>query len=134
MGEYVRMRDSGDGGRVPDTSNMGQVQTKTANYTIKAYESGGFIFSNRGAAGPVVFTLPPPANGERLIFIKEVPAQQIQLNVPASPINVTIRGGVTPFTGTSLISSGTTEFSSIELLAAGNSWYIVRQSATWTIS
>lgn len=132
MGEYVRLRDSGDGGRVADTQNIGKVQVKTTNYTIKPYESEGFIFSNRGAAGPVVWTLPAPAAGERIIILKEVPAQQIQLNSPGG--GVLVRGGVTPFTGTQIVSSGTTEFSQLQLLGSGAHWYVVGQSATWTIS
>lgn len=130
MGEYVRMRDSGDGSRCVDTSNVGKVQVKTANYTVKQYEGEGFIFSNLGAAGAVTFTLPPAKAGERLIFVRETPAQNIVLTASSGAI----RGGVTPFTGTNATASTASQYASIELLGMGTNWHIVRAEGTWTLS
>lgn len=131
--EYVRSRDSGDGGRVADTHNISKVQVKTASYTIKPFgESEGFIYSNLGAGGAVTFTLPRPKGGERVIFLKETAGQNIVIN--AAGAGVEIRGGVTPFTGTVITSSTANELGSIELLGGTGHWYVRGQSGTWTIS
>jgi hypothetical protein len=54
--------------------------------------------------------------------------------INAAGAGVTIRGGVTPFTGTVITSSTASELGSIELLGSGLHWYVRGQSGTWTIS
>ncbi len=46
-----------DGNLIPPPLN---ISAKTANYTIKANDLNGTVFTNRGAAGAVTFTLPDP--------------------------------------------------------------------------
>lgn len=132
MGEYVRVMDSGDGGRIADSSNIGRWQVKTTNYTIKG--SDGVIFTNLGATASVTFTLPRPIEGERFIFFR---TQDFPLVIAASGsvggVPVRIRSGVTPFTGTTLTGQTAGEYSSVEVVGSGAHWYIRGPLGTWTL-
>ncbi len=61
---------------------------KTADYTVLAHETGK-TFSNSGAGGAVVFTLPTPKAGMWFLFLK---LTQENLSLQA-PTGVSINGG-----------------------------------------
>lgn len=72
---------SSDGKLIPDPLN---VSAKTADYTIKPSDPCGTLFTNRGAAGAVVFTLPGPT---------AVPSGTFYLFVGIADQNVTVAAG-----------------------------------------
>jgi hypothetical protein len=84
-----------------------RVVAKTASYSIEAHKDrSGTIFTNRGAAGAVTFTLPPPARckGWEYSFVG-VAAQNIV---------------VAPTTADTLITLGSLDSDSISLATSGN--------------
>lgn len=58
------------------------IVAKTDDYTIKGHESGK-CFSNAGASGAVVFTLPTPWVGAQFHFVKVVQDQDLTIDVPS---------------------------------------------------
>ena len=72
----------------PDTRNRIQfgirrrISAKTANYTILEGESGT-VFTNGGAGGEVVFTLPTPASG-LFYYVIAVAAQNVVVKPPTA--------------------------------------------------
>src|SRR6476660_9220175 len=74
--ERTLMMDCGDGMRRADHGSYGQGPfAKTANYTLKAQDTGK-IFSNKAASGAVIFTLPTPKAGLWYVFVV-IAAQQV---------------------------------------------------------
>ncbi len=74
---------SSDGNLIPPPLNP---TAKTANYTIKANDLNGTVFTNRGAAGAVTFTLPAPTAvpaGAFYLFLG-IADQNIIVQVPSA--------------------------------------------------
>jgi hypothetical protein len=131
MSEIIKAHDGGDGRRWAANDNFGQVQVKTSAYTIKSYESAGKAFSNRGATGSVTFTLPAPKAGAWFRFIRATPAQNIVITRSGS---ANIRGGATPFTGTSATASTASQYAVTDVISDGTDWYLYGSVGTWTLS
>ena len=130
MAEYIRAMDGGDGGRYADTSNIGKITAKTANFTVPGGTSGDVNFSNRGAGAAVTFTLPAPKAGTVRRFFRANSAQNILITRSGT---ANIVGPVTPFTGTTATASGANERASCVLVADGTDWFIT-PTGTWTLS
>jgi len=64
MAGFLLSEDPGSSGLLgfgtPFSAGYRMIQAKTADYTVKAYESGT-LFTTRGAGGAVIFTLPTAA-------------------------------------------------------------------------
>ncbi len=68
--ERVMMMDCGDAMRRADNGSYGKyVAAKAADFTLKAINTGG-VFSNRGAAGAIIATLPTAKHGLWFTFVK----------------------------------------------------------------
>jgi hypothetical protein len=65
--QNVPLMYGGDKRYRADTSNRGKVDIKTANYTIKVHPT---IYSNKGAAGTVLITLPTATEGAWFTLLK----------------------------------------------------------------
>lgn len=124
MSERVYMMDCGDGIRRADNGAMGKgVAVKTANYTIKAGDAG-LLFSNRGAAGAVTFTLPAPARNIWFGFLK---ATQQNLVVQATG-GAKINGG----TANKAYNNVAAEVGGMtRLISDGTDWFVLGEKGTW---
>jgi hypothetical protein len=120
--------DCGDGYNRADAGSAfdGSPLAKTADYTIQALETGK-CFTNAGAAGTVVLTLPTPKAGMWFKFTKIVQDQILSIKAPAG---VSINGG----TAAQVYKNSTTEtgYATVELEAYNATNYVVRsQMGTW---
>lgn len=125
--QRVPMMDCGDGTQRADNGCRGKVAAKTASYTINPAEAGT-LYTNRGAAGSVTFTLPPPKAGMWFGFQKAVNNQNI---VVVTDVAATKFDGLTQ--GTTATNS-TTEFGAIRIWSDGVVWFVDSQTGTWGIS
>lgn len=120
----IRVMDCGDGITRADSGSYGKGPVaKTANFTIDA-KLTGTIYSNRGAAGAVTFTLPAPKAG--LWFAFAVAAAQT-LTVQASGgalINGSAANGTYAAAGTQV------NVGNSEVWCDGVNWYAFPQG-TW---
>ena len=102
-------------------------QAKTANYTISAKEAGT-MFTNAGASGAVVFTL-PTLSPYLLFYFRVVADQDVTVGSAAGndmvAYNDVDASSVAFSTGTQKIGGGLCVFSN----AAGTDWHVVNMSA-----
>ena len=113
-------------GRADGGAAFKDVVAKTADYTIKDHEIGK-CFSNAGAAGTVVLTLPTPKPGFWFPFVKIVPTQIFSIKAPSG---VTINMG----TAAQVYKNVTTEtiYATLRLVAYDTTKYVVEsQTGTW---
>lgn len=110
--------------------NKRVITAKTADYTVTAAETGT-VFTNTGAAGTVVFTLPAsPANGLTYEFhITE--AQSVDIKTGTA---VLIYANAAPTTATTGKLTKNTVGTCIQLVYNGVAWMGTGQSGTWTVS
>ena len=99
---------------------------KTANYTVGtvATDVAGTIFTNRGAAGAVTFTLPSPTAGTYYFFASVV-AQTMTVTA-GSAIAVTINNAAATSIAFSTASQQIGSFA--VAIADGTSWHLVNLS------
>lgn len=106
---------------------MVNVTAKTATATLTSAECYGGIFTNTGASGAIVLTLPTPAAGMH-IRVYLTAAQDVDLNAA----NGTQILALTNATGDA-ISSAATIGNSIELVGiSATQWVAFAASGTWT--
>ena len=113
-------------GRADAGAAFKEVVAKTAAYTIKDYETGK-CFSNAGATGSVVLTLPTPKAGFWFQFVKVVPDQILSIKAPSG---VTINMG----TAAEVYKNVTTEtiYATLRLAAYDTTKYVVEsETGTW---
>jgi len=113
-------------GRADAGAAFVEVAAKTADYTIKDYETGK-CFSNAGATGTVVLTLPTPKAGFWFQFVKIVPDQILSIKAPTG---VTINMG----TAAQVYKDATTEtiYATLRLAAYSTTAYVVEaEKGTW---
>lgn len=99
---------------------------RTANYTVGSFATDviGTIFTNRGAAGPVIFTLPAPTAGQYYFFAGVV-AQTMTITA-GSAIAVTINNAAA--TSISFSTAGQQIGSFAVAIADGTQWLLVNLS------
>lgn len=124
--QRVPMVDCGDGVRRADNGMKffgTSVNAKTANYTVKAVETGQ-AFSNKGATGTVQFTLPTPKAGLKFVFLV-VAAQTFEV-LPSA-------GGEKINNGSTKISAAGTQanLGVAEVFSDGTNWFC-SLTGTWT--
>lgn len=125
------MMDCGDGIRRADNGSAGIIAAKTAAYTVTPGDANK-IFTNRGAAGSVTFTLPAPKAGMRFTFIKAVAGQNLVVTTDVAATKLHGAAGATQ--GVTLTNSTATEFGSVTLWCDGIAWYTVASLGTWAVS
>jgi hypothetical protein len=126
------MMDCGDGIERADHGSMGPiVPVIVAAYTLKAEETGK-VFTNRGSALDLTFTLPAPKAGLRYRFQKAVIDKDIiaTTNVAATKIH----GGVAATQGVTVTNNTDTEYGACEVYCDGTAWWVANQLGTWAIS
>lgn len=126
--EFVRMHNGGDNKRYADSSNRGKVQVKTASYTIQEWDQNGYIFSNRGAAGAVTFTLPTPKAGRIFHFLK---ATQQNLVIQATNGAKVAGSNANKAYQNTAAESGS---QSVTIMADGTDWFLMASSGTWAVN
>lgn len=114
----------GDGRTRADTHSLGMVIAKTASYTIIEHEQQGRVFSNKGAAGAVTFTLPKPLGGRLFTFVKAVPAQNLLIQ---GTNGAKINNG----TANKIYQNVTSEAGVCTLFADGTDWFVLSEKGTW---
>ena len=111
----------GPGGLLPGLNSAGQIENiaytrkviaKTANYTVKATESGS-IFTTQGATGPVVFTLPATTGCDGLEFIF-YNCEDVDMTVTA--------GTVDTMTAINDVAADSVKFGTTSLKIGGGVW------------
>jgi hypothetical protein len=127
----IPIMDCGDGVIRADNGSMGTPKVVTANYTISATEAGK-TFSNRGAAGTVLLTLPPPKDGMKFGLVVETPAQSF--GVQTDVVGTKIAGGVAWLQGRSLTHTVSTEYAYLQIFASGGNWYTKEDQGTWALA
>lgn len=106
------------------------ITAKTADYTVTAAETGT-VFTNTGASGTVVFTLPAaPANGLTYEF-HITAAQSVDIQTGTA---VLIYANAVATTATTGKLTKNTVGTCIQLVYNGVAWMGVGQSGTWTVS
>lgn len=123
--EVIRMKDCGDGIRRAEDGSWGQIPVaKTADYTLSAIETGG-VFTNSGAGGAVIFTLPTPSVGLVFTFIKATVAQNLVIKAPSG---VTINNG----TAAQVYKNTTSEMGVCTLIGISTTQYaVLGEKGTW---
>lgn len=105
------------------------VQTKTADYTITALEAGDETWSNSGAAGTVILTLPTGTNGMRVRAVV-LAAQQLRLFTGTA---VQIRNAASLSTATTGYIQSNTVGNVVTLEYISGVWVVVNIIGTWTV-
>jgi hypothetical protein len=120
--QNVPLMYGGDKRYRADTSNRGKVDIKTANYTIKVHPT---IYSNKGAAGTVLITLPTATEGAWFTLLK---ATNQTLGFQASG-GAKINGG----TANKKYSNSASEagIATCTVISDGTDWYVLSQIGTW---
>ncbi len=110
---------------VPEPKVFGKGPTaKTADYTIKQSD-WGTVFTNAGASGAVIFTLPTPKAGAFLTFVKATVAQSLVISAPSG---VKINNG----TAAQVYKNVTSEMGTCTLVAISATEYaVVAEKGTW---
>lgn len=109
------------------TVELVNVTAKDATATLTAAECWGGVFTNTGASGAIVLTLPTPVAGMHIRVYLTV-AQDVDLNAATSTQILAL----TNATGDA-ISSAATIGNSIELVAiSATQWVAFASSGTWT--
>lgn len=105
------------------------VSAKTGNYTVLYTDSNAF-FTNTGASGTVVFTLPTASAGLRYTFYIDA-AQTLQINAGAS---TTIRSGASVTSAAGNVSANT-QGNVITLQAISTTQWVAESiTGTWTFA
>lgn len=120
----VRLDVDQGGGGVTST-----VQTKTADYTVLASESGR-SFSNVGAAGAITFAMPPAVPGLKYRFRVGV-AQQLRIDPDGTETVSLPSTGVPGAAGKYLVADAIGESVDLECVVAGT-WTVFGYTGTWT--
>ena len=111
----------GPGGLLPGLNSAGQIENiaykrnvvaKTANYTVKATESGS-IFTTQGATAAVIFTLPATTSCDGLEFIF-YNCEDVDMTVTA--------GTVDTMTAINDVAADSVKFGTTSLKAGGGIW------------
>jgi len=120
----IPVQDCGDGFTRADNGCFGKGPVaKTAAYTILSGQPGT-IFSNAGASGEVVFTLPLPKAGMWFAFFKSVAAQNLVVKATsAAKINAGTAGQV--------YKNITSEVGTCTLFSDGVDWFVAAEKGTW---
>lgn len=123
----VGLMDCGDGYRRHDNGSVGKGPVvKTADYTVQPLDTGT-LFSNLGALGAVIFTLPTPKKGMWFGFAKETIGQNLVVKAPSG---VKINGGTAAQV---YKNTATTEYATLRLVAVGAADYFVEaEFGTWS--
>jgi len=125
-------------GSVGQLNLVARISAKTADYTILPYtvDSSGTIFTNRGAGGAVIFTLPAPVPllaGYRYIF--KVHANQ---NVTVATATADTLIALNDVAADSVAASTTNEKigAQLEAICDGTSWFVsgIAVGHTYTIA
>lgn len=106
-----------------------EVQVKTADYTILAGENGS-VFSTKGAAGTVVFTLPAAVVGLRYGFYVGA-VQELRVDPNGTQIMQLPSTGANQAAGAYLTANAIGETLSIECYETGV-WSVKSSVGTWT--
>jgi hypothetical protein len=106
------------------------IVAKTASYTC-AMNDAGTRFTNRGATGPVTFTLPAPATvspGDRFTFSRTADFNVI--------VNGGIAAGILGLTGTGITMSAVTagNYGTIVVESDGVVWQVIDSQGTWGLA
>ena len=129
--QEIRKMECGDGYTRADNGSIGVIEAKTASYTVSALETGK-VFTNRGTAADITFTLPAPVAGLRYQFQKAVIDKDIVITTSAAAVK--IHGGSGATQGVTLTNAVDTEYAGIEVWCDGTSWYSRATLGAWTVS
>ena len=135
-GNQVTLTEGSDGGdETLQVSVSRTVYNKTANYSVTAADCNGFrTFTNRLAAGTVIFTLPAGVNGYKIRFVVAA-AQTLTITAVGTDVLLSV-GEFTSAAGASISSS--TIGTVIEAEFAAGYWVlsydgvIIHTATTWT--
>jgi hypothetical protein len=123
--QRIAIMQGGDGSYRADTSNRGQVAVKTASYTVKL--SDPTIFSNKGATGAVLISLPTAKAGAWFTILK---ATNQTFGFQAT-------GGAKINAGTANKKYSNTAseagIATCTVISDGTDWFVVSQIGTWAV-
>jgi hypothetical protein len=105
------------------------VEVKTAAYTVVADVDNGKTFTNQGASGEVVFSLPAATVGQWYRFVVKA-AQEIRLD-PNGTETIALDTGVQQAAGAYITANAIGERISIECVKAGE-WETSDPVGTWS--
>jgi hypothetical protein len=106
-----------------------QILTKTADYTVLASETGA-VYTNSGAAGQVIFTLPTWAAG--LFYMFDVETAQNLRVVASGTDTIRIAGSVSAAGGR--IDNATVGGVVTLVATLSGKWVATSQEGTWTVT
>ena len=130
--QNVPVMDCLDGISRADDACWGDIpQAKTASYTLLQGDVGT-IFTNRGAAGAITFTLPAPKAGMWFTFWKAVQNQNMLVTTDVA--GTKIHGGSGATQGVTLTNSTATEYGSVTVVCDGTAWFTQGVLGTWAVS
>lgn len=122
----IPVMDCGDGRVRAEVGSVGGVSIpKTANYTVLATDVGK-LFTNKGAVGTVILTLPAPKVG-MLFFFAVVAAQTLTITASGgAKINNSAANGTYSAAGTQA------QIGFVEVVSPdGVNWHVL-STGTWT--
>lgn len=126
--QNIPVMDTGDGRVRAEIACLKTPVAKTAAYIVTQADAGT-LFTNRGAAGSVTFTLPVPKAGTFFGFQKAVINQNIVITTDVAATKIhNLTQGVT------LTNSTATEYGLVWIISDGTAWFVISVSGTWAVT
>lgn len=99
------------------------IKAKTADYTIvTGTDASGTVFTNRGAAGAVIFTLPAPAQAIAGVFYEFLAVAAQNVTVKTATVDTLITFNDLTADSITLSTAGEIIGGAIRLICDGTSW------------
>lgn len=102
---------------------------RTADLTLNAFANVGLWYTNTGASGEVILTLPSTAVGRKFLFAVNA-AQYLRVKAGTGD---TIRDAATVSASAGYIRSNTVGNVLEVTCIAANAWFVTRKIGTWTV-
>jgi hypothetical protein len=104
---------------------MRRVVAKTADYTIKPpMDSPGTVFTNRGASGAVIFTLPAPGENVKGYWYRFVGHAGQNITVKTATVDTLVTKNDAAADSVALSTAGELIGGVMEAYCDGTSWFV----------